>query len=388
MDSGTAMKIIAATIPVDNNHTWVSAWTTAGGGRLRYDSVNDLNPSYSYPLTMLDTGAPAIYYVAGSSNGLYEASNNGQPIFVTYTGDIRIVNGVYNPTLVAFDDPGGGTLATQYYQPPPTGYGANRVNIGSQFGVTGKVYNVIFCHASMSTQAEMSDDVATPGYAEMNAELHDTSVPKETGFVYMGEKVMHVRQIIGRPYHAATYAMSRTGNGYLRIQKGLANIPDYPSQNHAPFVLLMACYNGWHGSTRMKYVINTVDGAAPTWVELRRNGPGALLTYDTSEDYSVTNPADLKRRNRDNTTFWGGTVITNPALANEIHAEFPYYYRFRFRSSRPTQFSSTRTATDSHTISIDTFPNTSPIVLEQIFQPGDDFSLFNWMGTPVLYPTS
>jgi len=389
MDNNAFVKVISATIPVQSNHEWISAWGHTTAGRLDYDSVNDLNPSYAYPLTMLTTGAPGIFYVAGSSKHLYETANNGQPVFITYDGDIRIVNGTYNPTLVNFDDPG--TIATAYYTPPGTGYGSGRVNIGTQYVDVGRIYNVLFCrNTTMSTQAdEHVDNVAQPEMPGNLATLHDTTISDKIAYVYMGERVTHVRQMIGRPFHVSTSYIDRNNDGkYSRTYFGYTNIPSYPKGTQTPFNLMMACYNGWHGTTRTKYVLNYQGTDAPSYVVLFRPESGTAGLYYENVLYDLTLPTDRDSLFSTSTTLWSGATVTNPRLANEISAEFPYYYRFRFRSARPSDPSTSNTTTDYHVLAVENYSSSSPVLIERYFQPGEDLSFFNWMGTPVLYPSS
>jgi len=392
MDNNALVKVIASTIPVKENHEWKSAYGNTIYNRLDYDSVNDLNPSFPYPLTMLDGGAPAIYYVAGTAKHLYETANNGQPVFVTYAGDIKIVNGVYTPTLVNFDD--AGTIVTGYYTPPSTGYGSTRVNIGSQFAVTGKVYNVIFCRtASMTVHSSPSDvtddhtdNVATPDHPGVLASLHDTQISDKVAFVYMGERVNHVRQIIGRHVHVSTDVLDRATPNYSRAWFGHTNIPAYPTGFQTPFNLLMACYNGWHGTTRTKYVLNYQGSDPPAMAMIYRPQSGIATDYFTRSYFDLSNPTDRASLADSSSTLWSGATITNPRLANELSAEFPYYYRFRFRSARPLDPTSSNTTTDTHILVVDTYQSSTAVVIERYFQPGEDISFFNWMGTPVLYP--
>lgn len=389
MDNNALVKAIGAVIPTQSNHTWVSAWRNTPTPKLYADSVNDLNPSSPYPLTMNTTGAPAIYYKDISSNHFYETSNNGQPVFITYQGDIRVVNGVYNPTLINFDD--GGTIQTGYYTPPTSGYAASNVNIGWQGSgsATGQVYNVVFCHTvtPMSVQSdEHEDNVAVEEKPGVIANLHDTAIGRNIPMIYMGERVTHVRQIIGRPYHSNTYTLTRDDAGsYIRCTYQTTNLPAMLATQVSPYSLMAACYNGWHGSTRIKYILNYPETEAPTLVQIVRNKVGVTGISTSSMTYDLTSVADVAAMYESMPSLWSGTTLTNPRLANELSAEFPYYYRFRFRSSRSSDLNVSSTATDTHTLIIDTYQSSNAIVIEQYFQPGDDISFFNWMGTPILY---
>lgn len=410
MDANALVKIVSATVPVKENQEWRSAFSNTPP----YDSINDMNPSVSWPLTMLNTGSPAIFYVAGSIRNLYQTSNNNQPVYITYNGDIKIVNGVYSPTLHTFD---AESITTSSYVPPASGYGATRVNIGSQLTTaTGIVYNVVFLHdTSVSTQANLeetgypvlsgntedtdypvletqadmkTEDVATPGNADLLSNLHDTQIDSKIAMIYMGEKMLHLRQILGRPIYIKTDILFRNSAGYTRATYGNSNIPNYPAFDQTPLSLLMPCYNAWHGSTRMKYIIIQPVDAPASFTILYRNSVGDHGEFATQFSYDLDNEVDRELYLATNPSFWGGAIITNPNLANEIQAEFPYYYRFRFRSSRTTDPTNSVTTSDVHTLIVDTYQDTRPILIERFFQPGEDFSLFNWMGTPVLYPTT
>jgi hypothetical protein len=168
------------------------------------------------------------------------------------------------------------------------------------------------------------------------------------------------------------------------------DIPEYPNAGgilaaSTPFYFMMGCYNGWRGTIRSKYVFNGAAANIPAFARLERNQVGFNTRVQSSNDYNLATAGGLAALITTTSSMWNGAIVTNPQLANELNAEFPYYYRYRFRSARPLQMGGRASSTNSHTLTVDMVGTGGPVYVERYFQPGEDFSLLNWVGTPVLY---
>lgn len=393
-ESGAAeFAIVGASLPVRPGWTWKSAFG-ADRNSLDTDNVNDATGPY--PVTMLRGGAPSVQWFNGGDSGLYSNGNNGDKVYITHEGDVWIVNGPYSPPIETWTN--GSAKKTNSYLPPTSGYGFTKVNVLWQGHdvpdpsaiATGKIYNAVFSSPNMSFQSEDAqvETIADPGRTPMNAQMQESEIAKMDPFVYIGEKILHLRQIIGRPYYVGSKAFDAT-TPFQRSWLTATNIPEYPVVNApaSPLYFLMACYNGWRGSTRSKYVINSLGTTCP-FARLNRLQLGLAENSVSTTVFDTSSATDLATTyTESNSSMWGGTIITNLALANELNAEFPFYYRFRFRSARPAAISGSLTTTDSHEVVIDSYASTGVIIVDRYFQPGEDFTLLNWMGTPVLFST-
>lgn len=397
--TGTVTFLIeAASLPVKPGFRFVSAVdqyrVLQRDGQ--QDAISNPTPPPTWPLYFNLAGAPTIYWRTTGSTGLYNPGNNNVPVYFLTQGPVRVNDGIYGPTRVAFNN----FLPRMNSNLPDQGlgYSNSTFQLSADFAasttVRGIVYDVMFMQPALVTQAEEVQDaeIGDPGEPPSQAVLHDVSTPSKYPFVYFGEKILHVRQILGRPQYHATYSLPSGAANFLRrhrIQE--TNIPEYPTAQAdfisawTPLYFIMACYNGWRGTFRSKYVINAAQGAMPTFARLERKNVGYNTRGQSYSEGDITTKLGVSLAITSNTSMWGGAIVTNPQLANEINVEFPYYYRYRFRAARPSQMGSRASSTDSHLLSVDQLGATGPAYVDRYFQPGDDFTLLNWMGTPVLY---
>lgn len=392
-------RIEAASLPVVPGYRYQSV--VSNDRVLRRDGQQDAtgnpSPPPTWPVFFNLGGAPTVYWRSTGATGLYQAGNNGAPVRMLTSGPVRVNDGIYGPTRATSNH----ATPKIWYNTPDQGggYSNTTFQLSADFAasttVRGVVYDVMFLVPALTTQAEEVQDaeIGDPSGTPTQAVIHDASTPEKYPFVYFGEKIIHVRQILGRPEYHTTYALGQGATNALRRHRiKETNIPEYPTVSTTftaawtPLYFIMACYNGWRGSFRSKYIINTNATNMPCFAQLERLDVGESARVQSfSELTDIRTAVGLTQAIVTRRPLWNGAIITNPQLANELNAEFPYYYRYRFRSARPSQMGGRSTSTDSHELTVDMLNATGPVYVDRYFQPGDDFTLLNWMGTPVLY---
>lgn len=392
-------QIVGANLPVKPGFKRVSAIDSSYTYLRRdgqQDATSNPTPPPTWPVVFNLTGAPTVYWRTIGSTGLYQPGNNGDYVYVLSKGPVRVNDGVYGPTRVAWNR---STPGIDFNLPDQNaGYSNATFQLSADFAasttIRGYVYDVLFTIPALTTQADETDEeIADPNAPPTQAVMHDTSVPEKNPFIYFGERILHVRQMIGRPVYHTSYFLSGSGTsaGTLRRHVILeTDLPEYAgidglAASTSPLYLLMACYNGWRGSIRSKYVFNGPPASLPVLARLERRSAGFNTRSQTSVDYDLTSTVSRNVMINAQSSMWNGAIITNPQLANELHAEFPYYYRYRFRSARPFQMKGRPAATNTHQLTISTVGVVGPTFVDRYYQPGEDFTLLNWVGTPVLY---
>jgi hypothetical protein len=389
-------RIVGANLPVRPGYVWQSAIDSSYTYLKRdgqQDATSNPTPPPTYPVFFNLSGAPTIYWRSTGSTNLYQPGNNGAPVFFMCKGPVRVNDGIYGPTRATFNNTNPGVVSNLPDQ--GSGYSNDTFQLSQDFAtsttVRGVVYDAMFLVPALTTQAdEQDEDIANPESPPTQAVLHDASVPQQNPFVYFGERVLHIRQMIGRPFYHTSYSLSGNTTTMRRHTLTETDIPEYPGVDGliaatSVFNLMMACYNGWRGTIRSKYVFNGVPGSMPILARLERRTAGFNTRSQVNADYDITTTAGLAALRTANSSMWGGVIITNPQLANELHAEFPYYYRFRFRNARPSKIAGSTRTTNCHSLTTYNMGGGGTILLDRYVQPGEDFTLLNWMGTPVLY---
>jgi hypothetical protein len=396
-DAGSPIvyRIDAATLPVKPGFKYQSSIDPSYSYIRRdgqQDAVSYPTPPPTYPVQFNLVGAPTIYWKVGGSTGLYTTLNNGNRVFCLTKGPVQVNSGIYGPQFYGRNDAtisswgvdisSGNTYIQNNFQ--------LFANFAASTTVNGIVYDVIFTVPALVTQADEQDDaVADPTTPPTQASFHDSSIPTNHALTFFGEKILHLRQILGRPQYHTSYAL--TGGTTLTRNNVLeTDIPEYPGvgglvATNTPFMFMVACYNGWRGTMRSKYVFNGAPGSMPSFARLERRQAGFSGRSQTSAPFDVTTSVGLTSLINSTSSMWTGAVITNPQLANELNAEFPYYYRYRFRSARPAQFGGSASSTNSHVLNVDFIgATTGGAYMDRYFQPGEDFTLLNWVSTPIL----
>jgi ribosomal protein S8E len=390
-------QIATATLPVKPGYKYKSAIDPSYTFLARdgqQDVVSYTSPPPAYPVQGILAGAPMIVWKVGGSTGLYSYSNNGNNVYMLTKGPARVVSGIYGPTYSNTNDSTPFVHSINVDSTAPL-YVRNNFQIMADFTLSTTVpvviYDAVFTVPALTTQADEQDDtIADPQTPPTQATFHDVSVPDVNALIYFGERITHLRQILGRPQYYTSYSLvggtTLTRNAIIET-----DIPEYPTidgvvANVTPFMFMMGCYNGWRGSIRTKYVFNNANANLPVMARLERRQVGLSGRSQTSVAIDTSTVAGMTTLINTTTSMWSGAIITNPHLANELNAEFPYYYRYRFRSARPRKFNGASSSTNSHILTVD-FVN-APVngaYVDRYFQPGEDFTLLNWVSTPVLF---
>nr|QIN96635.1 MAG: hypothetical protein [Picornaviridae sp.] len=395
------VTIRGITLPVPPGTKWKSA--VGPGNVWTYDGIVDMGvlPPPGGNGLRTGPGAPSLLWDVGGSSGLYTGGGPNTRVVFTTFGDFYDTknglcgtrNGIYNPFVQTW---GPGQAA---YSVTPLGLGNYQnttMNWGKASGSDIVLLNAVFLTAQSGNEIDMGNAETDPSPAMPDVMIHDAASNEMVGFIYHGEQISHLRQIFGRPnFYRGYTAVSTPTKGVFVVQIGDSDFPNPPNAgdfslgNDRKLTILnymAACYNSWRGTIRSDYIIPNVDQV--NHLVVVRN-PSEVInvgvsTQETNANDAVNSYATL------NGTGWTGAVITNPKLSNHLHTEFPYYYRYRFNSARPKSFQQSLRASNTHLVSV--FCNkeldvTKFAVLRYI-QTGEDFSLFNWMGTPVLFDPS
>jgi len=220
--------------------------------------------------------------------------------------------------------------------------------------------------------------------------------------VYMGEVVVSIRNILKRYfYHSIFGAADPAINFWWREY----NFPYYPGYTlstnvseyrHSgllgpinvcptnPIHWLVPCYVGWRGGLRSKFLCPTTGT-----IHIRRDTP---LVGNVSFELN-----SIGVNNDDNNTkaMWSifrsgfsGSQIAKSTIDGALEVEFPFYTNQRFAHARRfihSTVSDTRVHANTHLGMLITGDTNKNFGVSRFVSVGDDFSLFFWIGQPLLF---
>jgi hypothetical protein len=228
----------------------------------------------------------------------------------------------------------------------------------------------------------------------------------QTSQIYFGEKIVSWRSCLKRyNYHSC---------GYLTNNTGVANftrpvIPNYRGKcptavnssstgpyNYSDMTLLnwvIPAYAGMRGSMRHKFAVfggasNSSMQAGSLEVVRSAGKPGwseQFFAYATVPNGGVTttNEAGFFYRKYWSHT-WPGAMQTSTATCPSVEVEIPYQDNRRFWHARRTDYDVANTEVSG--MRIDTVMCTSvAFILQQFVAAGDDFGLYFFLNTPLVY---
>lgn len=239
------------------------------------------------------------------------------------------------------------------------------------------------------------------------------SHPVEKPLIYYGERVTSFRQLLKRYcFFRTAFVPSGSTDSYLchyywRQMPAVGgfdpNGPDvtaglnpytYVGNNYINYI--KGAFAGWKGSIRWKFVPmrtqvqlaasrDTGNSQRATAVDYRRHGTAAFNAA-TSIDfaaYSRLAPFEMTG---------GGAALTQCRTMDALEVEIPYTTNMRF-SKVEGDYLKVNTNTlpngypggDTFVVSVMSADNSSSTLLDTYVAAGEDFSLFGWVGAPVVY---
>lgn len=387
VDLNFSQSVLAtdAILPVKPGYKYVS---NIQANVFKADFTNDLSTpggDYSYQQNMGSTGAPQLRWTIGGPTGLYQWRNNSNPVYVTYKGAIRTTNGVYGPTEFS-----GSSLDWAVLEATPTGaWSSNTFQIMPGTGASGSVRSAVF----LEVQAlEIQADIVSNGESDIQdtdppvlAEMQRNNISGTLAYKYFGEQYMHLRQLLGRwDFQQLTIFPSTLGTRFY----SWFSLPAHPYRADALSASntlrsdtifgvhqwLISPYNGMRGSYRIRY---HVECDSPVTVQSSLLPPESFFISSNINGDGNMSPDDILFKS------FHGTRWQSAALNPSTTVEVPYFSRKKFlpcaaRSGPPTSNNAIGTITGFRS-------NNSNVIITRFIQSGDDFTVVNWISTPILF---
>ena len=251
------------------------------------------------------------------------------------------------------------------------------------------------------------DGIDEPLAATQLETIASESAPADqTMNVFFGENVTSIRELAKRyvltRYWSIVYGASgginivRLQNKTFPYQHGydsagidIATHGTYTHSSMNPISYFQACYAGYRGSIRHKYLYHSSGNMDLPVVERENYSPDtAGVTSIQFFPVSGNNSANLTRAFTN--TSWQGAAGTGTSINNGLEVEFPFYNKGRFGYSRlikaqdldcPSTSSWFTTGLDNF-IKAGTFEK---IGFQQWTAAGEDFSFYFFTGVPIMY---
>ena len=247
-----------------------------------------------------------------------------------------------------------------------------------------------------------SPDVDTPvGAAPIAPIAAPCEVSDQTMNVFFGESYTSLRQLFRRYIKHRTYVVLPTANPNDLLQTvitepGLGYWPgwdpngidveqSFPCNVTVPTFaqFFMTCYAAWRGSTRAKYTFGGDVGKTPSITR------GGFQYSKTTTSVPTTDAATLEKNlsYRNINRASAGTAITNIGINDTIEVEFPYYQGKRFTTARLPSSDFSNGAEGPIIDFLHDAEATYGVAINSWKSVGEDFTLFFFTGTPILYRT-
>jgi len=233
------------------------------------------------------------------------------------------------------------------------------------------------------------------------------SVPEDqTMNVFFGENVTSIRELVKRyvmtRYWFSTFPATSGANIISLANKTFPYQRGYDSQgidtkqfgsynvsNMNPINYFQACYAGYRGAMRHKYLYHTNGCMINPVVERESYSPDTAGIW-SSVNFTV-NQIDTQTltENFTNTT-WQGAAATGLMVNNGIEVEFPFYNKSRIGYSRliKSQDLDCPSTTTHFTTNLDNMPQKesfNKVSFQQWTAAGEDFSFYFFTGVPIMY---
>lgn len=237
----------------------------------------------------------------------------------------------------------------------------------------------------------------------------EAAVADQTMNVFFGESPTSIRELIKRyvmvRYWFVAYNLSEGGSSIVRLsnkvfpyQRGYDNegidgytFGPYNFANMNPISWFQACYAGYRGAIRHKYLYHGGANMINPVVQRQSFSPNTSGVWNVIPLLEQETNTPVLTRDWTNTT-WQGATGTGLAINNAIEAEFPFYNEGRFNYARiigsqsmdcPSTSSHFCTGLEESAVTTRT-----KIGFQQWVSAGEDFSYYFFTGVPIMYQYS
>lgn len=233
------------------------------------------------------------------------------------------------------------------------------------------------------------------------------AVPEDqTMNVFFGENVTSIRELVKRYvmtrywYNAFAFGngtnVTRLRNKTFPYQRGYdpegldtEQFGAYNNSNMNPISYFQACYAGYRGSIRHKYLYHTAGNMLTPVVEREDYSPDTAGIWSTQAITAANSDSGELTKAFTNTS-WQGAAGTGTTINNGVEVEFPFYNKGRIGYSRLIR------AQDLDCPSTSSWFATGldyafrqgtdeKIAFQQWTAAGEDFSLYFFTGVPIMY---
>lgn len=233
------------------------------------------------------------------------------------------------------------------------------------------------------------------------------AVPEDqTMNVFFGENVTSIRELVKRYvmtrywYNAFAFGsgtnVTRLRNKTFPYQRGYdpegidtEQFGAYNNSNMNPISYFQACYAGYRGSIRHKYLYHTAGNMLTPVVEREDYSPDTAGIWSTQAINAANSDSGELTKAFTNTS-WQGAAGTGTTINNGVEVEFPFYNKGRIGYSRLIR------AQDLDCPSTSSWFATGldyafrqgtdeKIAFQQWTAAGEDFSLYFFTGVPIMY---
>lgn len=251
------------------------------------------------------------------------------------------------------------------------------------------------------------DGVDEPLAATQLETIASESAPADqTMNVFFGENVTSIRELAKRYVLTRYWSVVFESSGGINVARlqnkvfpyqhgydpgGIDNETHgvYTHSSMNPISYFQACYAGYRGSMRHKYLYHTSGNMGLPVVERENYSPNTAGVWSVTPISITGNNAAAITANFTNTS-WQGAAGTGTMINNGIEVEFPFYNKGRIGYSRLIKAQDLDCPSTStwFTTGLDNFVKSGTlekIAFQQWTAAGEDFSLYFFTGVPIMY---
>ena len=259
---------------------------------------------------------------------------------------------------------------------------------------------------------EDTEEPSRPMQQTIEKKMAETvSQTDATDHVFFGESLVSIRSMLKRYNRHSSYI--NIDEAGLRIARNVfSSFPFYSGYasnavtpvnggaeqynfSHMTYLnYFTPAFKGWRGGMRWK-LNPTVQSTGRYATHNVSRQSGVVSAYEESSVILPTDPAELNRLLAIETMpMLGGGHASNSAANPCLEIEVPYQKRLRFSNARSANYTaptaSITTINDTVNLRYETIlsgnRNQSALIVEKFVGTGEDFSLFFFVGCPIMYP--